>query len=224
MATIHQQFEAAIRQLTEPVNSQFPRPWMTDLTDPLAASLFIVGMNQAKGFHADKLTHERHLNALFNRAGESCRGLYDEITGSAVSQTRVNIDRLRRDLNQERVDRILETNVVCYSTPMSGNLCLPEHAGGRKHGTEIFRVLLEFVRPRVLIVHGRGAGQALGRCLHASIPPPPSRPGDLVSTDIGAMKVFVIPSLAPPGWNNWRRWADDHLARVAKAVAAVYWR
>ena len=224
MATIQQRFETAIRQLTEPFNGQFPRPWMTDLTDPLTASLFIVGMNQATGYPTDKLTHERHMNALFNRAGESCRRLYDEMRGSAASPTRVNIERLSRALNQEGVDRILETNVVCYSTAMSGDLRLVEHAGGREHGTETFRVLLEFVRPKVLIVHGRGAGQALESCLHAPIPVPPSGPSGLVSTDIDGMRVFVVPSLAPPKWNQWCGWADAYLAKVAKAAAEVLYQ
>lgn len=221
MATTHERFEAAIRQLTEPYKGQFPRPWMTDLTDAQTASLFIVGMNQAKGYPADKLTHERHMNALFNRAGESCRRLYDEMTDGAASPTRLNIDKLRRALNQQAVDRILETNVVCYSTPMSGDLCLPEHVGGRERGTEIFRVLLEFVRPKVLIVHGRGAGQTLGRCLNAFVLPPPSGPGEPVSSDIADMRVFVIPSLAPPAWNKWCGWADVYLTKVAKAAAAL---
>jgi hypothetical protein len=219
MATIHKQFETAIRQLTQPFKGQFPRPWMTDLTDPLTASLFIVGMNQATSYPTDKLTHERHMNALFNRAGESCRGLYDEMRGSAASPTRVNVDRLRRALNQEGVERILETNVVCYSTRMSSDLRFSEHAGGGEHGTEIFRVLMQSIKPKVLIAHGVRTAQTLGEYLGKPLPPPPSEPSEPLSTNIDGRTVFVIPSLAPPGWNKWCRWADSYLAAVAKAAA-----
>lgn len=75
------QFEDAIRRLTEPLNGQFPRPWMTELKEPLSANVFIVGKNQAKGYEVGRLTHERHMKALFNRGGESCRRVYDEMTG-----------------------------------------------------------------------------------------------------------------------------------------------
>ena len=218
MSTTHRRFETAIEQLTRPFNGQFPRPWMTDLTDPLSAQLFVVGMNQAKGYPVTRLTHERHLNALFNRAGESCRGLYYEM--HKPSRARPNLDRLRLALSHEGVKRILETNVVCYSTAMSSDLRSNEHAGGREQGTVIFRTLLGFVRPKALIVHGSQAAKALGKCVDAFIPPPPSLPSEPVSTDVAGMKVFVIPSLAPPAWNTWCGGADEHLTKVARTAAA----
>jgi hypothetical protein len=218
MVTTHQGFEAAITRLTRECNGQYPRPWMTSLADPLTASLFIVGRNQATGYPASKLPHKRHLDALFNRAGESCRKLYDEMTDSHPSQTRRNIDHLHEILKRRGVDRILETNVVCYSTPMSDDLCLPAHVGGTVRGTAIFCALLRFVKPKVLIVHGSGASAILGRLLSRPLPAPPSEVSEPESTDINGMKVFVIPSLAPPKWNHWCRWADTYLTKVAKAA------
>jgi hypothetical protein len=44
--------ERAIRPLTSPINGQLPRPWMTDLTDPREALVFIVGKNQRSGYPA----------------------------------------------------------------------------------------------------------------------------------------------------------------------------
>jgi hypothetical protein len=194
---------------------------MTNLADPLTASLFIVGRNQAKGYPASKLPHERHVNALFNRAGESCRKLYDEMTGSLPSQTRRNIDHLRVILEREGVDGILETNVVCYSTPMSNNLSLPTHTGGTARGMELFCRLLEFVEPEVLIAHGSGTKAILERLLSQPLPAPPSELAEPESTDANGMKVFVIPSLAPPKWNQWCGWADAYLTKVAKAAVRV---
>jgi hypothetical protein len=219
MATTHEEFEAAITLLTRECNGQYPRPWMTNLTDPLSASLFIVGRNQAKGYPTDTLTHKRHLDSLFNRRGEACRKLYDEMTRSRPSPTRRNIDHLHEILKREGVDRILETNVVCYSTPMSSDLRLPEHTGGTVRGTEIFRALMHFVNPKVLIAHGSGASATLGRLLSRSLPAPPSQLAKPESTDINGMMVFVIPSLAPPMWNQWCGWADTYLSKVAKAAA-----
>ena len=219
--TTNQLFEAAITQLTKPLNGQFPRPWMTDLTDPLTASLSIVGKNQAKGYGTDKLTHRRHIDALFNRSGESCRRLYEEMTGFSPSPTRVNINRFRVVLSGEGIEEILETNVVCYSTPMSSDLRLPQHKSGTVRGTDIFHALLHFVKPKVLVAHGSGTRDTLGRLLGRPLPAPPTELAEPQSTDIDGIKVFAIPSLAPPRWNHWDGWADAYLAKVAKAAASA---
>ncbi len=107
----HEEFESCIKRLTQPLNGQFPRPWMSALADPLSARVLIVGRNQAKAFDASRLTHERHLDSLFNRNGESCRGVYDELTGLPASSTRKHIDCLRE--------------ILAYrgSTQGSGNQC-----------------------------------------------------------------------------------------------------
>src|SRR5690606_16544543 len=105
-------------------------PWMSDLENPLASSVLAVGKNQAKGYPVNRVSHRRHLDALFNRNGETCRGLYDEITGGKPSPTRTNTDVFRAVLAAHGIASVLETNVVCYSTPMSGDLRLVAHAGG----------------------------------------------------------------------------------------------
>ena len=43
---MNNKFEEQIRRLTEPINGQLPRPWMTEMRNPLEADVFIVGMNQ----------------------------------------------------------------------------------------------------------------------------------------------------------------------------------
>jgi hypothetical protein len=192
---------------------------MTELTNPLSANVFVVGKNQAKGYDASRLSHRRHVDALFNRNGESCRVVYDEMTGFNSSPTRRNIDRLRQMLKAEGVTRVLETNVVCYSTPMSGDLRLPQHSVGTARGTEIFLALVHFIEPKVLIAHGSGTTNTLGSLLGAILPLPPDLPIVPTPTIVGNSKVFVIPSLAPPQWNKWHTWADQHLINVAKAVA-----
>lgn len=40
MASEGNEFEAVIREMTLPINGQYPRPWMTRLTDPRAAKVF----------------------------------------------------------------------------------------------------------------------------------------------------------------------------------------
>ncbi len=116
------EFEKAISDLTQPINGQYPRPWMTDLSDPLAADVLIVGRNQRNGYTASSISHRPHLDALFNRNGEGCRRLYNELTGGRVSPTRQHLDRLRKHLQCVGVSRVLETNVICYSAPMSADL------------------------------------------------------------------------------------------------------
>lgn len=219
MILASEQFENAIARLTEPLNGQYPRPWMTELADPLSATIFIVGKNQAKGYGADRTSHKRHLDALFNRSGESCRGLYNEMTGDSPSPTRKNTDRFRSILASHGVTQVLETNVICYSTPMSSDLRIAEHRGGSVRGTEIFQDLLHFVRPQVLVVHGAGTRQTLSVLLGAALPPVPSEQDEPQPVVVNSMKIFVVPSLAPPQWNQWQGWATTYLNKVAKAVA-----
>jgi len=217
-------FESLISELTQPLNGQYPRPWMTKLRDLLQAKVFIVGKNQATEFTLEKVgTHDRHMDSLFNRNGESCRGLYDEVTKGNPSRTRPNIDDLTQRLESKGVHEILETNVICYSTPMSSHLAKQIHTGGRQRGDEIFQTLLSYIRPSILIVHGADTSKKLGRSLKANLPSPPSKPDDLVIVrlDYDGYKplVFVIPSLAQPAFNTWRRWGPAHLDNVAVAVA-----
>ena len=142
-------FELLIEELTKPLDGQYPRPWMTDLKDPMSADVFIVGANQAMTYDVLRLTHKRHLDALFNRNGESCRSLYDEMTNHRSSHTRKNIDGLRKVLEEARgLCNVLETNVICYSTPMSEDLKRPGNKGGAARGTEIFENLLRYIHPQ----------------------------------------------------------------------------
>lgn len=213
-------FESAISAATRPLNGQLPRPWMTDLTDPIAARVLIVGRNPARGYDATTLDHTRHLDALFNRNGESCRGLYDELVGEP-SPTRRNIDMLRTLLADAGVDQVLETNIICYSSPMSADLAKPAHAGGREAGTAIFRLLLDHVRPRVLIAHGAGTIRDVAAIVGAALPPARSAPGAPVHVESSGMTLILLPSLAPPAWNRWQGWARGHLQAAAEMAAAA---
>ncbi len=113
---------------------------MTDLRDPTTATVFIVGRNQRNGYDAEMVGYQEHVDALFNRNGQSCRQLYDRVTAGKPSRTRANTDRLRNLLFQKGIDRVLETNVICYSSPMSSDLANEEHKDGKARGTDIFRM------------------------------------------------------------------------------------
>jgi len=181
--------------------------------------VFTVGRNQRNGFGVEAVgSHEDYLDALFNRNGSSCRGLYDRLTAKP-SPTRLNTDRLVSKLDQVGITEVLETNVICYSTPMSSDLRSREHLGGKERGTELFRTLLEIIKPKVLIAHGAGTAKDLGRLLVASLPSVPSVPDKTARATVGDMAIWVIPSLAPPKWNSWMRWADEHLDLVCREVA-----
>lgn len=210
-------FEQSIFAATRPINGQLPRPWMTDLSDPLDARVFIVGRNPARTYDASTLTHERHLDALFNRNGESCRALYDELV--EPSATRRNIDLLNGLLKQVGVNRVLETNVICYSSPMSADLSEPKHAGGRAAGQAVFRLLLDAIGPRVLIAHGAATIDDLTDIIDFPLPPAANKPSVPASTKAGDMTIILLPSLAPPAWSRWQRWAHPHLQEVALLAA-----
>ena len=211
-------FEERIRKLTWPINRQLPRPWMTDMSNPLKADVFIVGMNQAKLYRVEEVSHERHIDALFNRNGESCRGLYDEVTGGKPSPTRRNIDGLAARLRRQGTYNILETDVVCYSTPMSGDLRDRAHAGGAPKGEEIFRYLLDVIAPPVLIVHGARAVNRLSRILKIKGLKVPETAGEVHGIQTNQHLVIPIRSLAPPEFNKWSSWSGGHLDKVSDRV------
>jgi hypothetical protein len=217
-------FESDITELTKPLNGQYPRPWMTDLCDPLQAKVFIVGRNQAKTYSVESIgDHSRHLNALFNRNGETCRGLYDELSKGKSSPTRQNIDFLANELRDAGVYDILETNVICYSTPMSADLSRRLHAGGLQRGHEIFRYLLKTIRPSMLIVHGESSRRALEKALGAKLASIPSNPANVTNAHINYgghdLIVYAISSLAPPAFNAWKKWSPEYLHRLAVDIA-----
>jgi hypothetical protein len=215
------ELEAAIRELTTPINGQYPRPWMTSLKDPTEANVFTVGKNQRKGFDVSSVgSHDHFIDTLFNRGSETCRSLYDRIAGSP-SPTRVNTDNLVHLLTERSVSKIIETNVICYSTPMSADLRSAHHLGGAARGTEIFRFLLSAIRPRILISHGADTARKLGKLLGRELPQPPSSPAAPMPTWVGSTAVIVIPSLAPPAFNMWSGWAQNHLSAVGDLVAEI---
>lgn len=215
------ELEAAIRELTAPKEGErgYLRPWMTGFPAPADCRVFIVGRNQANGFDIDTVgSHEHYVDALFNRGGETIRQVYDRVT-DGPSPTRRNTDHFVGKLRRQGITDILETNVVCYSTRMSAHLRQPAHRGGAARGREIFRALLSIIKPRVLIAHGGGTASDLSGILGLTLPRPPSGPTKPVEVAVSGVTVFVIPSLAPPAWNRWMRWAPDHLDQVCRRVA-----
>jgi hypothetical protein len=221
--------ETLIRGLTQPVNGQYPRPWMTGMKRPEEARVFIVGHNQARAFPVEKVgDHDAYMDALYNRNGKSCRELYNNICGDEGSSTgRKNIDALREGLTNLGIDDVVETNVICYSTPMGKDLTHPNHQGGKEAGRAIFRGILEIIRPLVLIAHGVATKRELERVLSRGLPEAACNqdapvPRVRVSTQLGGGPyepiVFVIPSLVPPEWNRWHGWARPHLAELCSEV------
>ena len=237
----------AIRELTRPINGQYPRPWMVE-GNPAEAEVFLVGKNQKNQFTPsdiltpsdipthdesthDESTHDEFLDAHFNcGTPNKCRALYDKVARKRrrgrPSPTRKNIDRLRDCLKGEGVTKVLETNVICYSTSMSADLRRPEHSGGQLRGSEIFRAVLDGVRPKALVVFGAGAAEKLGKTLGASLPAPIHHPEfkacpTLLQVEWGQIGVLVIPSLAPPEWYKWYSQADAAFPVIARTVAEM---
>jgi hypothetical protein len=131
-------------------------------------------------------------------------------------------------LASNSLTNVLETNVVCYSTPMGGDMASAEHHGGKAAGRAIFETVLTLIRPPILIVHGVRASRELGHVLGQTLPRAAADQEAGVSSicaharwpsDPYAPKVFVIPSLAPPAWNGWSRWAPSHLVTLCAQVS-----
>lgn len=219
--------EEVVRHLTIPINGQYPRPWMTDMQDPSDAQVFIVGYNPAKAYRVESITHERHIDALFNRNGETCRGLYCEI--AEVSPTRGNIQMFTAKLASVGVSSVLETNVICYATGSKKDLNRLEHTGGKARGLMIFSTILREISPKVVIIHGAGVREEFNRSFRyeTELPRPPATPTTFAEATLSTgTHVYVIPSLALPGYQNWPpgnsfcNWADSYLSALACKIAA----
>ena len=161
------------------------------------------------------------MDSLFNRDGESCRGLYDEVTNGKASPTRRNIDSLSARLKQRNIHNILETDVVCYSTPLGRDLRHQANVVGARKGEEIFRYLLAEIEPAVLIVHGTGSVKRISRILKMNNLKVPRSPNEICDVQTERHLVIPIPSLAPPGFNMWSSWSTKYLDEVADRVLVL---
>ena len=85
------EFEGTLKVLIRHFNVQLPCPRIPEVTDPLNADVFIVGMNQRNPYPTAEPPHRRHIDALFNRKFESCCRLYQELTKGKSSRTRREI-------------------------------------------------------------------------------------------------------------------------------------
>lgn len=222
-------FEQLIRELTSEINGQYPRPWMTDLKAPSRADVFIVGYNPATAYLSNDVNYERFIDSLFNRNGETCRQFYAEITKQ--TPTRDNIEMFADKLTKVGVNSILETNVVCYGAKKKKYLRRREHVGGKARGMEIFRKLVEVIRPKVILIHGNGVCKTFRHSLNlSSVPDPPDAKDKFVQIKLDwGTELFVIPSLALPAFRSWPKsplesfcnWADEYLDEVSKRVLQV---
>ena len=97
---------------------------MTYSATPGSCRVFLIGFNQATPLPASTAgDHDAYLDALFNRNGRSIAKLYEEARGGkGASPTRQNMNRVTALLKAKGIADVLETNVVCYATPMSNAL------------------------------------------------------------------------------------------------------
>ena len=205
---------------------------MTNLTNPMDAEVFIVGANQATAYTDEHIqSHDQHLDILFNRNGYNCFSFYQTVRGGKPSKTRVNINRLSEILSEFGINNVLETNLYCYSTKSFSDLRKPEHAAGREVGIKIFETMVQFIRPRILILHGAKVREEFCKVFKTELPVflrmggIPVRPKTPFQREVDIenfrVVVFPIPSLAPPAANSWATWADEYLTEVGAIVKDI---
>lgn len=206
------EFEQRIRELTEPRAGAYPRPWTTT-TNPAQADVLIVGASSANTFRvADVGDHQRFLDALWNRNGQTCRSMYDAAT-LKPSPTRPNLDRLSKMLADSGMTS-LQTNVACASARYDVEVS----ADDRQHGTIIFTTVVEHVPWKAMIVYGVGATKGFGKAFGLTMPKVPAPDSDPISVQFRDRPVFVSPTLAAPGFRStvW-----PYLECVVTAIASL---
>jgi hypothetical protein len=211
---------------------------MTDLKDPKDASVFIVGYNPATAYMARVVDYDRFIESLFNKNDENCRRFYEEYRDAngeieKKTRTRNNIEWLSQKLGRAGLHSIIETNVICYGAKNKKCMGFAEHKGGKQRGIEIFRTLVTEIRPKVIIIHSKGASDEFNGNFGNNfgfVSNPPTTKNDIAQVDlkIGSY-AFVIPPLGEPGFRNWPKkplrsfchWADEYLDEVARRVAQI---
>lgn len=237
VANINSELEERIWKLTEPINGQYPRPWMTTLSDPSDAQIFIVGFNQATEYPVSIVGgHDHFIDALFNRKGQTCRALYNKVrVDDGASPTRDNIDSLTTLLGEAGLRKVLETNVFCYSTKNAAELSDPIHNGGYERGSDIFRSVLDIIRPPVLIVDGKkalrnfvkliGAGRDLKALVGANLPPDKTGPIAIARARLNSPQydnydplVYAMRSLGQPEFNKWKARSAVYFSKLVEDI------
>lgn len=217
-----EKLETVVRELTVPVKGQYPRPWMTDAIDPASSEVFVVGYNQSKTFPESSISsHNAFLDSLFNRGQESCRVLYDRVAGSA-SRTRQVTDQLVNTFARFQIRNVIQTNVICYSTPRAANARTPDHSQGLKQGTDLFKALVAIIQPRVIVVHGSATRKEMEAALKLTpaIPAAPRQMSEPVFQQYLNTRVYPIQSLSGAPFNSWKPWAFRYFEVLAEDAAA----
>lgn len=124
---------------------------------------------------------------------------------------------------------MLQTNAVCYATDDCKLLSTPRHREGRTGGWHCFQEILAFIRPRILIVFGSNTVKELRAGATSPLMMVRSCPfreqhtpcEHTLASNGAALTVISIRSLSPPGFNQWYKWSEEHLTRVAERVHAL---
>jgi len=204
-----------------PINGQYPRPWFTDLKRPDLADVFVVGRNQATTYSVDRLTHEKHIDSLFNRNNESCLFEYQIFRPGKSSRTRSNMNSFISALNRHNIINIIQTDLICYSTPQSYDLKTQYHRPGMIRGREIFSYIYKYIKPRIVILFGLGTIKDFRKHFGIAIPDAPTRLAEPPFIEADKTQYYSVRSLAPPAWNSWHSWAEDYFEKIAGAVSKV---
>ncbi|MBW7876552.1 MAG: hypothetical protein H3C47_11250 [Candidatus Cloacimonetes bacterium] len=217
------QFETVIRELTRPVNNQYPRPFTCDFKNPLSAKGLILGYNQARTYSTDLLSHQEFLDYHFGRSGTS-RELYGRLSPEP-SKTRVNIENMVRYLDQP----ILESDVYCFSSRKASELS----SEGKVIGARISQAVIAGLCPKFILVFSANSQKAFPKELRAvkaivseqTLPPQGKLSISKLVLNRKALNtnyegnfettVIYMPSLSLPEWNKWKSESLVVFAQIA---------
>jgi hypothetical protein len=134
------------------------RPFLCD-GDPAKATIFLAGINPATAFYPKDKTLKEYVELLgdyeaFMREYEKIRKARSD---SRRSPTRAKMNKLIDFLKGKSGGQVvLETDVVAYPTENAKLLkSEPDHI--KKRGREIFIEVLEYIKPKLLILYGKKA-------------------------------------------------------------------
>jgi hypothetical protein len=124
--------------------------------DPIPGCVFLVGINPATPILPCDLEIDEYISLLldYERFLSYYRATRRDQGKSPLSRTRTGMDSFIRWLSQSVPDPIIETNVIPYPSPRSKDLkMVPEWVKARAR--MIFAELLQRLRPRLLLLHGK---------------------------------------------------------------------
>jgi hypothetical protein len=220
-----QKLEDAVCSMIQPAGDQYPRPWMTMMSNPEEANIFTIGKHPSTKYLSRDIDKKEHFNSLFNNPPMSCHDVYHRIRPKGNTPTRQKLEIIKKKLNSKSLEMIIDTNVSIINYDSIINRT--EQSAAKSLGEEGFLDIVKIICPKVLIAYGDEANAKISDLFNIKLHCLPKTSDDRLyfSQGLGGefcekYKPWIF--FTPPLWDsNWGRWAEKRLDELCREIARL---